>query len=67
MNIKALVNGQYVDEITSAHLTETPISTKNDPNEALNEFVTTLASAETDSIAAIREAAQKFLNETENL
>lgn len=65
MDIRALVNNQYIDDITSAHLTETPEQNVTDSLQALNEFAATLASSETNSIAAIREAAQKFLNDTD--
>ncbi len=34
-------------------------------DEAFNEFISTLASSETNSIAKIRAAAQKFLDNTE--
>lgn len=63
-NVKVYENGAY-RVMTDEELEQQYNSIEIDNKDALNEFFSTLASAETTSIAKIRAAAQKFLDNTE--
>lgn len=64
-----LENGKYVEiqpgelEELTAGIPSTAASMTNE--DALNEFISTLASSDTNSIAKIRAAAQTFLDNTQ--
>lgn len=65
MKIKALINGEYIEKECEIAEQETVSVINSD--EALNEFITALASPETNSIAKIRAAAQKFIDNTQGI
>lgn len=64
---KALKNGRYVDVVQKVNPSRKKATADTTPENALNEFITTLASSDTNSIAKIRAAAQKFIEQTENV